>query len=115
MKNENSKPSVIGISNADKHDLFHLLKTAECIKVTSVVPIKEELTILELAVYNFLLNLNKDFPGHKEEFSLEFLKSKFESKYSDDELVDAFRNLDKKYYTECAFDDKGTCVWVKLL
>lgn len=115
MKSENLKPSFVGISTADKHDLFHLFKTAECIKVTSAIPIKEELTIKELAVYNFLLNLNKDFPNQKEEFSLEFLKNKFELKYSDDELVDAFRNLDKKYYTECAFDDKGTCVWVKLL
>lgn len=115
MKNGNSKPSVVGISDTEEHDLFHLFKITECIKVTSVIPIKEELTILELAVYNFLLNLNKDFPGKKEEFSLEFLKSKFELKYSDDELVDAFRNLDKKYYTECSFDDKGTCVWVKLL
>lgn len=115
MKNKNSKPFAGYRINADEHDLFHLFKTAECIKVTSNIPIKEELTTLELAVYNFLLNLNKDFPGHNKEFSLEFLKIKFELKYSDDELVDAFRNLDKKYYTECAFDDKGTCVWVKLL
>jgi len=115
MKNENSNPSVVGMSNADEHDLFHLFKTAECIKVTSVIPIKEELTSLELAVYNFLLNLNKDFQGLNQEFSLKFLKSKFDVKYSEDDLVDAFRNLDKKYYTECAFGDKGTCVWVKLL
>ena len=115
MENENLKPSVVGMSDADKHDLFHLLKTAKCIKVTSVIPIKEELTPLELAVYNFLLNLNKDFPCRNEEFSLEFLKNRFKLKFSDDELVDAFRNLDKKYYTESAFDDKGTCVWIKLL
>jgi len=115
MKSQNSKLPVDKLTNADEHDLFHLLKTAECIKVTSGIPIKEELTPLELAVYNFLLNLNKDLPGHKEDFSLDFLKNKFDLKYSDDELVDAFRNLDKKYYTESAFDDKGTCVWIKLL
>ena len=115
MKNENLKPSVIGMSNAEEHDLFHLFKTAECIKVTSVIPIKAELTTLELAVYNFLLNHNTDFRGQNEKFSLKVLKNKFDVKYSDDELVDAFRNLDKKYYTECAFDDKGNCVWVKLL
>jgi len=115
MKNENSKTSVTGMSNADEHDLFHLFKTAECIKVTSVIPIKEQLTPLELAVYNFLLNLNRDFQGLNQGFSLEFLKSKLEVKYSEDDLVDAFRNLDKKYYTECAFGDRGTCVWVKIL
>lgn len=115
MKNENSKTSVTGMSNADEHDLFHLFKTAECIKVTSVIPIKEQLTPLELAVYNFLLNLNRDFQGLNHGFSLEFLKSKLEVKYSEDDLVDAFRNLDKKYYTECAFGDRGTCVWVKIL
>lgn len=115
MKNKNSKLSVGNESNADEHDLYHLFKTAECIKVSSNIPIKEELTTLELAVYNFLLNLNKDFPGHSKEFSLEFLKNRFELKYSGDELVNAFRNLDKKYYTECAFDDKLTCVWVRLL
>jgi len=115
MKSENSKTSGVGMSNADEHDLFHLFKTAKCIKVTSVIPMKEELTALELAVYNFLLNLNRDFQDQNEKFSLKFLKSKFDDKYSEDDLVDAFRNLDKKYYTECAFGDKGTCVWVKLL
>jgi len=115
MKNENLKPSAGKMSSADEHDLFHLLKTAQCIKVTSVIPVKEELTPLELTVYNFLLNLSKDFGGHKKEFSLEFLKSQLDFKYSDDDLVNAFRNLDKKYYTECAFDDKGACVWIKLL
>ena len=115
MKNENSKQFVAEISYADEHDLFHLLKSAENIKVTSVIPIKEELTTLELTVYNFLLNFSKDFPSHQDKFKLEFLRNKFGSKYTDDDLVNAFRNLDKKYYTECAFDDRGRYVWVKLL
>ena len=107
--------SVNEMVNADDHDLFRLLKTAECIKVSSVTPVKEELTPLELAVYNFLLNFSRDLPTNRERFTIDFLQNKLSTKYSTDDLVDAFRNLDKKYYTECAFDDKGQCAWVKLL
>jgi hypothetical protein len=115
MKSENSKLVVGTMSNADEHDLFHLFKTAKCIKVTSNIPVKEELTPLELSVFNFLLNLSKEQPFHHEEFTLELLRDKLIVNYSDDELVEIFRNLDKKYYTECAFDDQGVCVWIKLL
>jgi hypothetical protein len=115
MKNENSRQSAADLSNAEEHDLFHLLRTAQCIKVTSDIPVKEELTPMELTVYNSLLHLNKDIPYHNEGLSLELLRKKFDLNYSDDDFVDIFRNLDKKYYTECAFDDKGLCVWVKLL
>lgn len=115
MKNENLSQSFSDLTDAEEHDLFHLLKTAECIKITSVIPVKEEMTPLELDVYNFLLNSKRDFTYHKEEFNFKLLRNNFDPKHSDDELVDAFRNLDKKYYTECAFDDKGRCVWIKLL
>ncbi len=115
MKNETSSQSFSDLADAEEHDLFHLLKTAKRIKVGSEIPIKEELSPLEFEVYNFLLNMNKDFPLRNDEFNLEFLINKLDFKYGTDELVDAFRNLDKKYYTECAFDDNGCCVWVKLL
>jgi hypothetical protein len=115
MKNENSTLAVSELTNAEEHDLFHLFKTARSIKVTSEIPVKEELTALELSVYNILLHLTREFPFHQEEFTLEYLRNKLDSKYSYNELVDAFRNLDKKYYTECAFDDMGIAVWVKLL
>ncbi len=115
MGNNDSSQTYKELADVEEHDLFHLLKTAGCIKVTPEIPIKEELSPLELVVYNFLLNLNRDFPTKNEQFSLEFLVNKLGFKFTEDELVDAFRNLDKKYYTECAFDDKGCCVWVKLL
>lgn len=115
MKSENSEKSPDEMVNKDEHDLFHLLKTAEGIKVIPNIPIRDELTTMELAVYNFLLHHEKDFPCYHETFTLELLRNRLDSKYSDDDLVDAFRNLDKKYYTECAFDDKGNFVWVKLL
>ncbi len=115
MKNENFQESVNQFDNSNEHDLFHLLKSAECIKVTSNIPVKEELSSLELAVYNFLLHLSKDLPFHNEKFTMDLLSNKLGLKYSSDELVDAFRNLDKKYYTECAFDDKGQCAWIKIL
>ena len=115
MKNENIKRFDNKIVNADEHDLFHLFKLAECIKVTSVIPVKEELPPLELSVYNFLLSFCKNTTFPKEEFTLKLLMKKLEFKYTDDDLVNAFRNLDKKYYTESAFDDKGQCVWIKLL
>ena len=115
MKNENLSQSFSDLADAEEHDLFHLLKTAGRIKVSSVIPIKEELTPLELEVYNFLLNLNRDFPQKNDEFNLEFLSSNLILNHSADELVESFRNLDKKYYTECAFDDDGTIAWIKLL
>ena len=115
MKNEILSQSFNELADADEHDLFHLLKTAECIKVTAVIPTKEELTSLELAVYNFLLNHLRDFSSHRENFTVHHLKNSLGLEFSDDDLVNAFRNLDKKYYTECAFDDKGRCVWVRLL
>ena len=115
MKNENSKPCGGEMLHSGEHDLFHLFKTASKIKVTSDIPCKEELTPIELSVYNLLLNLNRDSQITDDEFTMEFLKTKLDLKYSGDELVDAFRNLDKKYYTECAFGDKGVCVWVKVL
>ncbi len=115
MKNENSKPCGDELIHSGEHDLFHLFKSATRIKVTANIPNKEILSPLELDVYNFLLNLNRDAQINNDEFTMELLKEKLDSKYSDDELVDAFRNLDKKYYTECAFGDKGVCVWVKVL
>ncbi|MEI7526433.1 MAG: hypothetical protein WCJ95_18950 [Mariniphaga sp.] len=115
MKNEISSLSFSELADAEEHDLFHLLKSAERIKVSPEIPVKEVLSLLELEVYNFLLNLNRDFPARNEEFNLEFLIDNLGFKYNADELVDAFRNLDKKYYTECAFDDAGSLVWVKLL
>ena len=115
MKNENSVPCGGEMLHSGEHDLFHLFKTATKIKVTSDIPGKEELTPLELTVYNFLLNLNRDSQVKSDEFTLELLKAKLDLNYSDDELVDAFRNLDRKYYTECAFGDKGVCVWIKIL
>ena len=115
MKDENYQQSVNQLANSDEHDLFHLLKSAECIKVTSNIPVKEELSSLELAVYNFLLHLSKDLPFHNEKFTLAILSNKLGLNYSDDELVNALRNLDRKYYTECAFDDKGQCAWIKIL
>ena len=115
MKHEISSQAFSELADAEEHDLFHLLKTADSIKIGSVIPIREELDSLELEVYNFLLNLNKNFPFKNEEFNLEFLITSLDFKYSADELVDTFRNLDKKYYTECAFDDSGSIVFVKLL
>ena len=115
MKNKNSNQSVRGIPNDEEHDLFDWLKNAECLKVLSEIPVKEELTPLELAVYNFLLNIKKELPFHQEKFTFEFLRNNFDLKYTADDLVNAFRNLDKKYYTECSFNDKGRCVWIKLL
>ena len=115
MKNEISSQSFYELADAEEHDLFHLLKTADAIKVSSNIPFKEELSPMELEVYNFMLNLNRDFPLMNEEFTLEFLISSLHFKYSSDGLVEVFRNLDKKYYTECAFDDTGSLVWVKLL
>ena len=115
MKNENSSQPFNELTDAEEHDLFHLLRSDECIKVTSVLPVKEELTQLELAVYNFLLNHLRDFSSLKEGFNIQFLKNNLEFECSDDDLVNAFRALDMKYYTECAFDDNGRCAWVKLL
>ncbi len=115
MENENHQQPVNQLANSDEHDLFHLLKSAKCIKVTPVIPVKEELSPLEFTVYNFLLHLSKELPFKNEKFTMELLSNRLNLKYSDDELVDAFRNLDKKYYTECAFDDKGECAWIKLL
>lgn len=115
MKNVSAGQSFSQLTDYEEHDLFHLLKTADSIKVTSVIPIKEELSPLELAVYNFLLNLNKDYQSNQSEFNLQFLSSHLNISYSPDDLVEAFRNLDKKYYTECAFDDSKSLVWVKLL
>ena len=115
MKNEISSQSFSMLADAEEHDLFHLLKTAQRIIVASEIPVKEKLSPLEFEVYNFLLNMNRDFPLKSDEFNLEFLVSKFEFKYGIDELVEAFRNLDKKYYTECAFDDSSSIVWIKLL
>ena len=115
MKNEISCQSFNDLADAEERDLFHLLKTAESIKVSSNIPFKEELSPLEFEVYNFLLNLNKDFPLKDDKFNLEFLISQLDYKYGADELVDSFRNLDRKYYTECAFDVSGSLVWVKLL
>ncbi len=115
MKNLDSKPAVIEVANSDEHDLFHLLKRAEKIKVSADIPVKEELTNTEQEVFNFLLNLNKDFPHNNDEFTLELLMNTLDLKITEDDLVDIFRNLDKKYYTECAFDDEGRFVWIKLV
>jgi len=114
MENENSGQSFNKLADAEEHDLFHLLRTAQCIKVTSVLPVKEELTTLELAVYNFLLNHLRDSSSHNG-FNIQFIKNNLGFECSDDDLVNTFRALDKKYYTECAFDDNGICVWIKLL
>ena len=115
MKNEISSLSFNDLADAEEHDLFHLLKTANTIKVCSDIPFKEELSAPELEVYNFLLNMNKDFPLNNGEFNLEFLITNLDFKYDVDDLVEAFRNLDRKYYTECAFDDSGSMVCIKLL
>jgi len=115
MKNENSGQPFNELTDAEEHDLFHLLKTADCIQVTSVLPVKEELTPLELAVYNFLLNHLRDFSSPRGGFNIQFLKNNLGIECSDDDLVNTFRALDNKYYTECAFDDKGKCAWIKLL
>ena len=115
MRHEISSQSFSELADAEEHDLFHFLKTADCIKVSSDIPQKEELSPLEFDVYNFLLNINREFPVINDEFNLKFLFNYLDCKYTDDELVETFRNLDKKYYTECAFDDAGSIVWVKLL
>lgn len=115
MENNNLSHSFEELTDAEEHDLFHLLKTVECLKVTSVLPVKEELTSLELAVYNFLLNHLRDFSIQKKGFNIHILKNNLFVKCSDEDLVNAFRALDKKYYTECAFDDNGKCAWIKLL
>ena len=115
MENINSSHSFEELTDAEEHDLFHLLKTAECLKVSSVLPVKEELTSLELAVYNFLLNHLRDFSSNKESFNIQILKNNLGVECTDDDLVNAFRALDKKYYAECAFDDNGKCAWIKLL
>ncbi len=115
MRHEISSQSFSELADAEEHDLFHLLKTADSIKVGSDTPMKEELTPLELDVYNFLLNLNKDFPLKNNDFNFDFLINNLNFKCNADELVDSIRNLDKKYYTECAFDDSGSIVWIKLL
>jgi|GEM_PF-6041261 len=115
MEKDNFSHPFEELSDAEEHDLFHLLKTVECLKVSSVLPVKEELTSLELAVYNFLLNHLKDFSSNKEKFNIQILKNNLGEMCTDDDLVNAFRALDKKYYTECAFDDNGKCAWIKLL
>ena len=115
MENNNLSHSFEELTDAEEHDLFHLLKTVECLKVSSVIPAKEELTPLELAVYNFLLNHLREFSMQKEPFNIHILKSNLVVECSDDDLVNALRALDKKYYTECAFDDNGRCAWIKLL
>jgi hypothetical protein len=115
MKNADSFKSGGEVGSIKEHIFLNLLKDEGGPAGASDLSVKEDSVIKEMALYNFLRNISKDFPFYYGEFTLEFIKKKLNLRYSVGELVDGLKRLDQKYYTQCSFDDQGRSVWIKML
>ncbi len=112
MKSEGSDQLVGKMENV--HQLFNTTNTNHCLNVSSDILKKENLTIIELGLFDVLLHINKDFPFYQGEFTLEYLRKKLGINYTQEEFTEIFENLVNKNYIECIFDDQKKSVLVKM-